>query len=252
MSLWAIDSDPVELRPNATEDDLQTIIRAVYRQVLGNPHLLDSERVIDAESQFCNGDISVRQFVRAVAKSCAYRSRFFESASQYRFIELNFKHLLGRAPQDQTEIAEHVLTYNEGGYDADIDSYIDSDEYLSNFGENIVPYARCTQTQVGFKNVSFNRTFALARGYAASDSSSTQSALVTDIASNLPTSIVAPAGGSGTYSNTGKRFRIQVAKGKGTSRRSTISYTVSFDQLTNNIQSIHKTGGTIVSLSEVA
>ena len=251
MSLWAIDSDPVELRPNATEDDLQTIIRAVYRQVLGNPHLLDSERVIDAESQFCNGDISVRQFVRAVAKSCAYRSRFFESASQYRFIELNFKHLLGRAPEDQAEISQHVLTYNESGYDAEIDSYIDSEEYLTNFGENTVPYARCTQTQVGFKNVSFNRMFALTRGYATSDSN-TQSALVAELASNLPTSIVAPAGGSGAYSNTGKRFRIKVAKGKGTSRRSTISYTVSYEQLTNNIQSIHKTGGTIVSLSEVA
>ena len=251
MSLWAIDSDPVELRPNASDDDVQAVIRAVYRQVLGNAHLIDSDRLISAESQLCNGDISVRQFVRAVAKSCAYRSRFFESASQYRFIELNFKHLLGRAPQDQSEISEHVLTYNEGGYDADIDSYIDSEEYLTNFGENTVPYARCTQTQVGFKNVSFNRMFALTRGYATSDSN-TQSALVAELASNLPTSIVAPAGGSGAYSNTGKRFRIKVAKGKGTSRRSTISYTVSYEQLTNNIQSIHKTGGTIVSLSEVA
>ena len=251
MSLWAINSDPVELRPNATPDDVEAVIRAVYGQVLGNAHLIDSDRLISAESQLCNGDISVRQFVRIVAKSDAYRSRFFESSSQYRFIELNFKHLLGRAPQDQSEISEHVLTYNEGGYDADIDSYIDSEEYLTNFGENTVPYARCTQTQVGFKNVSFNRMFALTRGYATSDSS-TKSALVAELASNLPTSIVAPVGGSGAYSNTGKRFRIKVAKGKGTSRRSTISYTVSYDQLTNNIQSIHKTGGTIVSLSEIA
>ena len=33
MSLWAVESTPVEMRPNATEDDLQTVIRAVYKQV---------------------------------------------------------------------------------------------------------------------------------------------------------------------------------------------------------------------------
>ena len=35
MALWITDSDPIELRPNATEDDLQGVIRAVYKQVLG-------------------------------------------------------------------------------------------------------------------------------------------------------------------------------------------------------------------------
>ncbi|MEM8809153.1 MAG: photosystem I reaction center subunit XII, partial [Cyanobacteria bacterium P01_G01_bin.38] len=38
MALWVSDSDPVELRPKASEDDLQTVIRAVYKQVLGNHH----------------------------------------------------------------------------------------------------------------------------------------------------------------------------------------------------------------------
>ncbi|MDY6936433.1 MAG: phycobilisome rod-core linker polypeptide [Cyanobacteriota bacterium] len=251
MSLWAIDSDRVELRPNATDDEVQAVIRAVYRQVLGNPHLLEGDRLTSAESQLCNGDISVRQFVRAVAKSDAYRSRFFERSAQYRFIELNYKHLLGRPPQDQTEISRHVLIYNESGYDADIDSYIDSDEYVQAFGENTVPYPRSTQSQVGLKNVSFNRMFALTRGYATSDSSN-RSALVTDIAANFPTKITKPAGGSGTYSNTGKRFRIQVVKGKATARRSNISYTVSYNQLTQNIQSIQKTGGKILSISEIA
>ena len=36
MSLWAVDTTPVELRSNSTEDDLQTVIRAVYKQVLGS------------------------------------------------------------------------------------------------------------------------------------------------------------------------------------------------------------------------
>ncbi|NEO03956.1 MAG: photosystem I reaction center subunit XII, partial [Moorea sp. SIO3I7] len=98
MSLWVMDADPVELRAGATEDDVQTVIRAVYKQVLGNPHLLESDRLTTAEAMLRNGDISVRGFVRMVAKSDLYKSLFFDSASQYRFIELNYKHFLGRAP----------------------------------------------------------------------------------------------------------------------------------------------------------
>ncbi|MEM8715116.1 MAG: phycobilisome rod-core linker polypeptide, partial [Cyanobacteria bacterium P01_G01_bin.4] len=71
--LWVNNSDPVELRAGATEDELQTVISAVYRQVLGNPHLMDSERLTEAESQLRNGDITVRGFVSAVGKSGLYR-----------------------------------------------------------------------------------------------------------------------------------------------------------------------------------
>ncbi|MEO0738497.1 MAG: phycobilisome rod-core linker polypeptide, partial [Cyanobacteria bacterium J06649_12] len=161
MALWVTNVVPVELRPNATEDDLQTVIRAVYKQVLGNQHVMETQRLISAESLLRDGDITVRGFVRAVAQSELYRSLFFETSSAYRFIELNFKHLLGRAPQEQAEIATHVVLYNEHGYVAEINSYIDSDEYLANFGEDRVPYVCGNQTQVGVKNVGFNRTFAL-------------------------------------------------------------------------------------------
>jgi len=57
-------SDAVELRANATQDDLQVVIRAAYRQVLGNPHLMESQRLTSAESLLRNGDITVRNFVR--------------------------------------------------------------------------------------------------------------------------------------------------------------------------------------------
>lgn len=252
MTLWVNDFDPVELRPNATEDDLQTVIRAVYKQVLGNQHLMESERLTSAESLLRNGDISVRQFVNLVAKSELYRSLFFEPNSSYRFIELNFKHFLGRAPQDQTEIAEHTLIYNGQGYEAEIDSYIDSDEYVFNFGENIVPYPRSTSTQVGVKNVSFNRTFALLRGDATSDSKK-PAQLIGDIAGNMSTTIKAPVAGSGTYSNTGKRFQIDVSK-PGVSpviKQSNASYEVAYSQLSAKIQSIQKAGGKILSVTEV-
>jgi hypothetical protein len=51
MSLWVIDSPNAELRPNTSESELQTLIRAVYKQLLGNAHLLESERLASPESQ---------------------------------------------------------------------------------------------------------------------------------------------------------------------------------------------------------
>ena len=253
MSLWVNQADPIELKPNYTEDDLQIVIRAVYKQVLGNAHVLDSESCSSAESMLRNGDITVREFVRMVAKSDLYQSLFFHSSSQYRFIELNCKHLLGRAPMNQGEISEHVAIYSEGGYDADIDSYIDSDEYTENFGDNTVPYARTTQSQLGMSNETFNRSFALFRGDATSDSSNSAK-LISSLAANMATPIQAPAAGNGAnYANTGKRFRISVAKAGSSPvyKQSNASFEVDYASLSKRIQGIQKSGGKIVSITEV-
>ena len=72
MSLWVEKIDPIELRYNATEDEKQAVIRAVYKQVLGNIHIMESQRLTSAESFFVNGQFSVCQFVNAVAKSDLY------------------------------------------------------------------------------------------------------------------------------------------------------------------------------------
>ena len=246
-------SDPIELRKDFTEDDLQVIITAVYRQVLGNIHLMESQRLTSAESLLRNGDITVRNFVRMVAQSELYQSKFFNSSSPYRFIELNCKHLLGRAPLDQSEISEHVQTYNEQGYVAEINSYIDSEEYNSNFGENIVPYPRSVNSQTGIKNVVFNRTVSLLNGFATSDSSG-KAQLISSVGANMAEKIkVSSPGVAKGYTNTAKKFRIVVSKSGITpvNRKSVASYTVSYSNLSKNIQNIQKKGGTIVSISEV-
>jgi len=43
MAFWVTETDPLELRPGATEEELQTVIGAVYKQVLGNEHVLSSD-----------------------------------------------------------------------------------------------------------------------------------------------------------------------------------------------------------------
>ncbi|NEQ79736.1 MAG: photosystem I reaction center subunit XII [Moorea sp. SIO2I5] len=254
LGLDAFECDPLELRPFATEDDLQTVIRAVYRQVLGNEHIMESDQLSSAEAQLRNGNITVRELVRVVAKSELYKKLFFYSSSQYRFIELNFKHLLGRPPQDQAEITEHVQIYNTKGYDAEIDSYIDSNEYIQNFSEYTVPYPRSIRTQVGIKNEGFNRMFSLLRGSPTSDSD-TQAKLISSLAANMSTKITPPAIGNGAASsNTDKRFRIVYSTSTAAARLNKFSKTervVNYSQMSQQFQNIHKCGGKIISITEV-
>ena len=117
----------------------------------------------------------------------------------------------------------------------------------------MVPYPRNSSSQVGSKNVDFNRTFSLLRGYSTSDSGQ-NARLISDIASNLPTKIKPLAKGSGAYSNTGKRFRITLAKAGQTPvyKQSKITFEVNYSQLSSRIQSIHKSGGKIISITEIA
>lgn len=167
----AFDNTPIfELIPGKweTEDDFQSVVRAVYRQVLGNAHIMESERLVKPESQLRSGEINVREFVRQVAKSDFYQSRFFTPCYRYRAIELNFKHLLGRAPDNYQEMIPHSDILDTKGYEADIDSYIDSDEYQDAFGENIVPYYRY-KTRDGQSMLGFTNTFGLLASASSSD-----------------------------------------------------------------------------------
>lgn len=118
----------IELWPTSGLADVQTVIRAVYKQVLGNPHVMESERLITAESKLCDRSYSVRDFVRAVGQSDFYRDRYFTQNAPYRFVELNCMHFLGRAPLSQAEVSAHIVRCVEQGYDAEIDSYVNSDE----------------------------------------------------------------------------------------------------------------------------
>ncbi|NET32752.1 MAG: photosystem I reaction center subunit XII [Cyanothece sp. SIO1E1] len=243
----------LELWPTSGLDEIQTIIRAVYRQVLGNPHIMDSERLVTAESQLCDRSITVREFVRAVAQSDFYRTRYFESCAPYRFVELNFLHLLGRAPQDQREVSEHIVRCVAEGYSAEIDSYIDSDEYQAAFGENIAPYYRGRSSEANPKQVGYNRMFGVDRGAAQIDSSVKASQLVFAVATNSATKIK-PASATVLGSGTEKRFKILVSGSKFDSPRriSTTEYIVPASKMTPQIQRINRTSGKIVSITEIA
>ncbi|MEQ8535859.1 MAG: phycobilisome linker polypeptide [Coleofasciculus sp. D1-CHI-01] len=268
---------PVELRPDWVEYDIQAVIRAVYRQLLGNDYLMASERLTSAESLLRNGYINVREFVRCVAKSELYKTKFFYGNFQTRVIELNYKHLLGRAPYDESEVIYHLDLYETQGYDADIDSYIDSEEYQENFGDYIVPYYRGFETQRGQKTVGFTRMFQLYRGYANSDRAQlagSESRLATDLAQNFASAVVGPSGanegwayrqsakgetpskalgGPVPYGTQGKVYRVEVAgiinPRYPKVRRSSKAFLVPYEELSNKLQQINRLGGKVASIT---
>ena len=268
------DSQPIELRNNSSQDDIQAVIRAVYRQVLGNDYIMASERLTATESLLCNGSITVRDFVRAVAKSELYKTKFLYNNFQTRVIELNLKHLLGRAPYDESEVIYHLDLYQNKGFEADIDSYIDSAEYDENFGENIVPYYRGFNTQTQQKTVGFTRMFQLYRGYANSDRAQVagkQSRLAKELAQNNASAVIAPSGSTKGWAyqessrgvtperafrssnQEGRIYRVEIAgmslAGYPKVRRASRALLVTYDQLTPTLQRINKMGGKVASVS---
>ncbi|AFY38162.1 Phycobilisome linker polypeptide [[Leptolyngbya] sp. PCC 7376] len=172
--------DPVEYisRANISEaigqrdvEQQDVVIAAAYKQVFGNAHLMESERDTYAESQLRNGSITVMEFVRRLAKSERYRALVLEQHSNVRAIELNFKHLLGRAPENKEEVSEHIVRLANEGFEAEIDSYINSDEYWKCFGTDIVPHYRGYNTQTGQNLAGYTRSFQLVRSMSSSDKS---------------------------------------------------------------------------------
>jgi phycocyanin-associated rod linker protein len=258
MTAIVAETPIIELRSDRSDDDIEIVIRAVYRQILGNSYLMDSDRLLTSESLLRNGSITVKKFVRAVAVSELYRDKYFHSNSQVRFIELNYKHLLGRAPEDESEIAYHVDLYNAEGYEADIDSYIDSQEYENNFGENIVPYHRGFKSQVGQKNIGYSRMFQLYRGYASSDLAQgyKNGRLTWEVAKNLaspihPASTNALAGAAS--GSRGEVYRIRLmssASPKSTVvRKVTTEILVPYEQLSSKLQQLNRKGNKVMSIT---
>jgi len=255
-----VGASPIELRANWEEADVQTVIYAAYRQVFGNEHLMQSERLTSAESLLRRGSITVRDFVRALAQSELYRQKFFYSTPQVRLIELNYKHLLGRAPYDESEIAYHVDLYTEKGYEAEIDSYIDSLEYQENFGDSVVPYYRGFATQRGQKSVGFSRMFQLYRGYANSDRAqgkNKSAGLIGDVARNAASPVQTATFGRGLTGtlggDRGQLYRVRVMQASNGRtpqvRRSVRDYLVPYDQLSSTLQRLNQRGGRVVNIS---
>jgi len=273
---------PLELIPGDDDAKKEQIIRAVYKQVLGNAYVMESERQLVAESQFKLGEISVRELVRRIAKSELYRERFFDACSRYRYIELAFRHLLGRAPVDFDEMRAHAERLDSHGYDADIDSFLDSADYQDTYGEWTVPFQRGWKTESCGTMQEFTWSFQLLRGNSSSslkgDLSGIGSKLGGNAYQNRPMAVVAPSSTEpGGWSfrpsknlldaptrhgvgagEQGKTYRVEVTAYSANNVRRISRYTrsnrvyfVPFDKLSEQFKRIHAEGGKISSITPV-
>ena len=150
-----------EYHPGSSEALERTIV-AAYKQVYGNLPPTENERCTSLEVRLMNGEITVRDFVNGLAKSSFYKENYFHAVAPQRGIELNFKHLLGRAPLNQAEIQESIKLQAEEGFDALIDSLTDCAEYAEVFGSDIVPNWRTADSYAGMMTSSFNMMRELA------------------------------------------------------------------------------------------
>jgi phycoerythrin-associated linker protein len=257
---------------NATENDKAVLIRAVYRQVFGNQYVMSSERLEGPESLFKRGYLSVREFVRQVAKSGLYKTKFFESTNPYRFIELNFKHLLGRAPQNKAEMLHHFTILQEQGYDAEIDSYLDSAEYQNRFGEEVVPYIHGWDYSAGQQGLQFSYILQLTRGGAGAsvrgDLLKNQSRLNPAVHSESPLPVVSPNAKGSAFRKVasdgvtrqgvgageeGRTFRVEITgfNNYRLHKRSNRVRFIPFNKLLEYQQQIQREGGRIASITPI-
>ena len=211
--------------------------------------------------------------MRTVAKSGLYRSRFFENCNPYHFIELNHKHLLGRAPQNREEMLQHFTILQEQGYDAEIDSYIDSPEYQERFGEEVVPYLHGWNYSAGQEGRQFSWLMQLARGAAASvkgDTAGTNFRLGKALHQNRAVPVVSPnASGAGfqptrvanegitqMMQGIGQKARVYRIEVTGLTeyrlhKRANAVRFVPFNKLLEAQQMIHRQGGRVASVTPV-
>ncbi|MGF1522916.1 MAG: phycobilisome rod-core linker polypeptide [Leptolyngbyaceae cyanobacterium] len=124
-----------------SESSTQAVIRAAYRQVFGRD-VYDGQRLKTAENRLENGDITVREFIRALAKSEVFRKMYWTSLYVMKAVEYIHRRLLGRPTYGRSETNKYFDICSKQGFYALVDAIIDSPEYDQAFGEDTIPYER--------------------------------------------------------------------------------------------------------------
>lgn len=131
------------MKPGLSRVEKNEVIAAAYRQVFERDITRAySQSISDLESKVRNNEISMKEFIRRLAKSPLYRKQFFEPFINSRALELAFRHILGRGPSSREEVQKYFSIVSEGGLPKLIDALVDSREYADYFGEETVPYIR--------------------------------------------------------------------------------------------------------------
>jgi phycobilisome rod-core linker protein len=130
------------------------LIEAAYRQIFFHAFAADREKFL--ESQLRNGQITVRDFIRGLCLSNTFTNSFYNLNSNYRFVTHCVQKILGRDVYNDAEKIAWSIVIGTKGRAGFINDLLNSDEYLDNFGDNIVPFQRRRVLASGATEVPFN------------------------------------------------------------------------------------------------
>ena len=120
--------------------EMNELIDAAYRQIFFYAFRSDRERFL--ESQLRDRQITVRDFIRGLLLSETFYNSFYQKNSNYRFVEQCIQRVLGRDPYNEREKIAWSIKVATKGIEGFVDELLDSDEYMENFGYDVVPYQR--------------------------------------------------------------------------------------------------------------
>lgn len=133
-------------------DEVETdhLIWAAYRQIFNEQQILRYHRQLALESQLRSRQITVREFIRGLVLSDSFRRLIYEANTNYRVVEFCAQRLLGRCVYNNQEKMSWSILLATQGMIGFVDTILNSEEYLSRFGEDTVPYQqrRILPTQV--------------------------------------------------------------------------------------------------------
>nr|YP_009296231.1 phycobilisome rod-core linker protein [Sebdenia flabellata]AOM65166.1 phycobilisome rod-core linker protein [Sebdenia flabellata] len=125
-----------------TAFEMDEIIWAAYRQIFSEHQILSSTNEPFLESQLRFNQIKVKDFIKGLLLSEAFRSLNYNVNNNYRFVEMCIQRVLGRDVYNERERLAFAVIIGSKGLEFFIDLLLSSDEYLNNFGDNTVPYQR--------------------------------------------------------------------------------------------------------------
>jgi phycoerythrin-associated linker protein len=137
------DFTPVTVSRQSSLEERQLALTQIYRQVLERqPYESERKTIALLENDFLKDKIGVRRFLRHFACTEIYLDQFYYKLSNVKFIDVCFKHFLGRAILDHQEMKVYNDFLTKQGIVGLITAMLDSEEYRKAFGCFTVPYPR--------------------------------------------------------------------------------------------------------------
>ena len=120
--------------------NIDSLIEQAYQQIFF--HAMQSDREPYLESQLRSGNITLRDFIRGLLLSERFQQGYYQCSSNYRMVDQVVGRVLGRPVHGEAERLAWSIVIGEKGFTTFVDTLLDSDEYMSCFGYDLVPQQR--------------------------------------------------------------------------------------------------------------